>query len=482
MAKVQFRTHEEVARSQWDEKYTSVAEGSLYDEGDNSPFPIHKYLKNKLLGPSVRMLELNAGAALVDQMVVDAITSLSITVEDGEPDELLEWFESIGYEELLEEWGRDLLANGHAEQQIVRDIANEENYFTVVNIDPSTWYPDIPTLTHQKMQSGRIITNFYEMVKGSKKWYAYVENYTVGQVERLLYQTEKKWATEGTLIDLATLKRFQGIENTVVTELDALTVIQKNRRKSSRKFFGESILFPVWEQLQEITEIKTQMRHERIKHFRAKFAAQVQSMQRATRTDDEDRRTNSKQDLRIENEAVFNMNQEFFPIPPGGQVPQYIQRDLDIITKASGMVKDCLSEIAFTVGAPRSLFNLDEKGDIHEATDKRKHERYLKHVVRMQNRAEQVASEIGALWFAWQGKSGVKVTVELDPPFGLSRDEKIDMARKMNPHDSFISQRAAIENIWSDWSEEDREAMLAEMMQEKQSAIDSFRNPVALPE
>lgn len=493
MPKTILRTKDELARAQWAEKFTSVSEGVLYKKEGISPFPIHEYFKLGLLGKNVRMLELNAGAALIDQLVADTVTDMTIDVGgegkgESEEEELRDWFKEIFYSDILEQTARAYFGNGYGVQQVIRDITEDgkENSFTTINVDPATWYPTVPTFKYEKIKKGRVICTFSESDDGREQWYAFVETHEKGSVQHELYKLENNADLEGAKISLNSLERFNDLDESVKTELDFIPIFQIDRTKNGGKYFGESILAKVWGNLQEISEIKTQIRQERIKHFRAKFAAPIQALSRAQRTDDSDALPDNSKQAAIADrvaQAAYDMNQEIFPIPPGGQIPQYIQRDLEIITKGCELIDKCLSEIAFTIGAPRSIFNLDEKGTIHVETEKKKDRRYMKHVLQAQRKMEWVAEQTAKTYWQWKnGKELTDLSITLASPFEMTIEEKVEFLRLMNADDKFVSQEEAVNQLWPDMTPEQREEMLATIKEEDKALTALAPVPVDFPQ
>lgn len=122
---------------------------------------------------------------------------------------------------------------------------------------------------------------FYEESNGRKTWYAFVERHTVGNIAYELLQLEKSTDLEGKTVSLESLSRFAklGLKDSS-TDLNTLGVFQIDWQKPSRHVTGNSVLKPVWGILQEISEIQTQIRQERIKHFRSKLALPIQAMLR----------------------------------------------------------------------------------------------------------------------------------------------------------------------------------------------------------
>lgn len=449
MAFTKFRTLQEIDHAKQQEKYSKVAQGRPY-EGDDPAFPIHEYFQNKLLGKNVRMLELNAGATLINQLVVDTVTDLSI-----EDDDLQDWAEEIELKEILEEAAADLYGNGYMVPQFVKDDPD-----TAIIVNPAYWYPDLPALTHMPITSGKIIIPLTEYDSQNRPMYfAYVEEHSEKQYKRQLYRLNKPDDTQGNPVNLGTIARFAELGDTVQTE--SFTLKQINRRRSSRNFMGTSILDLVWEQLQEINEIKTQLRQERIKHFRAKLAAPVESLQRATNSTQVEPNMTSKAKQAIEQQRVFSLNQEVFPIPVGGQLPAYIQRDLESITKGIEMIDKTLSEICATNGFPRSIFNLDEKGQVHVTTEEKKDARYMRHVLRGQ------AKIISMVRFLCEKKKpGFTGEIKLRSPFDINKKETVELMRSQNPNGNFVSIRKAVELIHSEMDKSEREEMIAEIEQE----------------
>lgn len=479
----EFRTAKERTRAAWANKYTSVAEGILYggENGKGGPFPLHEYFKLGLVGKSVQMLEVNAGAALIDQMVADTMTELQIETEQDEA--VQEWMDDTEYLDSLEETCRSFFANGYAIRQSIREADDSENTYTSINVDAATWYPTLPTFKYQKVKDGRIISVFSVDESGNRQWYAFCEHHTVGQVEHKLYKLDNANSLDGTEVKLATLPRFADLDKSVATDLDSLPIYQINRSKTGGKFFGESILSKVWGLLHEVSEIQTQLRLERIKHFRSQLAAPRESLARAQRLDNSEALplTSKQAQVREYNhQAEFDLNQEIFPIPPGGQVPQFIQRDLEIVTKGMELIDNVLSKISALVGAPRSIFNLDEKGTVHVDTEKRKDRRYMRHILQAQRKVEWIVKkDIETVW-KWQGKE-IDLAVDLTSPFELTQEERVKLMREMNPSGTFVSQEEAIRQLWPDMTEEEREEMSLKIKEGDRGLLEGLdRNPVAV--
>lgn len=457
MAFTKFRTLQDLEHAQRQEKYSKVVQGKPY-EGDPA-FPIHEYLNNKLLGKDVRMLELNAGAALVNQLVVDTITTLKI-----EDDDLQEWAQDIELSEILEEAAADMYGNGFFVGQYVKDDDD-----TAITINPAHWFPDLPALTHMPVTSGRVMIPLVEYDdQGRPMYFVYVEKHEEAKYTRELYKLNAPNDVQGNPVKLSAIDRFAELDDTVQT--GDFTILHKNRKKTSRSFFSSSVLDIVWQQLQEINEIKTQLRQERIKHFKGKLAAPVESLMRSTTTVKPEDARHSKEAAAIEQQRVYNMSQEVFPIPVGGQIPQYIQRDLESITKGIEMIDKCLSEICATTGFPRSIFNLDEKGQIHVTTEEKKDARYMRHVLRGQ---QKIISFVRFL--CEKKKPGFTGTITLANPFDLTKEQTIELLRKQNPDAAFVSQRRAIELIHDDMDEQEREVMIQQINDE--GIADGFTAP-----
>lgn len=470
----QFRSPEEVKRAQWAEKYMSVAEGKLYTANGNSPFPIHEYFKLGLLGNNIKMLEINAGHALVENMVADTLTDMSIQVGEQanstEEKEIREFLESIDYAATLEEAERSFYGDGYGVQQIYRTVEGKENGFTIQTLDPSMWYPDDPGLIHLKVKSGRVISVFEEIKKDSKQWYALVEKHTFGKVEYRLYELENSEATEGSEVKLSTIPRFASLED-VSTDLDRLPIVQIDRVKPSGYIFGTSVLQPIWGILQEVSELQTQIRQERIKHFRSKLAAPRASLQRVDHNSNSSEPYNSKNPEPDDEEgAQYNLNQEVFPIPTGGAIPSYIKWDMDLIEKGSAEIDKLLSRAAAIVGCPKSVFNLDENaGNVKVDTERRKDRRYMRKIQQGQHRASQLVTQMIDLWRQWSKKGGDQpVKVTFANPFDLTQDEKVDLMKKMNPEATMVSQKRAVREVWPTMPPEEREAMEKEIEDERQ--------------
>jgi hypothetical protein len=479
MALTQFRTKDERTRALWAEKFMSVAEGKLYtqENDDHSPFPIHSYLKNKLLGSKIKMLEMNAGAALVEHFVADTLTNMTITINEEEKSEeeqqILDWFTQIDFDSKLDEVARSFYGNGYGVQQLFRTLEGKENGFTVTALDPSTWYPDIPTFSWQPVTSGRVISVFSELDSAQQiQWYAFVETHTAGKVEYSLLRLEQENSLEGKKVALNTLERFAGLETSVATDLDFIPIIQADRQKSSRHVCGTSLLYPIWDILQEVSEIQTQLRQERIKHLRAKMAAPMQSLARVER-DRVDTPMNSKQQNAAAiaiNAGLYDMNQELFPVPAGSTVmPAYIQRDLESITKGMELIDSLLSKAAAMIGAPKSVFNIEEAaGNVKVDTEKRKDRRYVRKILQGQARIATLVEQVIQTYWQWNGKEDVKAKVAFESPFNLTQEETVQLVKDMNPMATLISEEDGFNMVHKDKTPDERAAMLARIKGEKQ--------------
>lgn len=471
----QIRTKDELLRAQWAVKYQSVAEGKQYTtdadgNGENSPFPIHEYFKNQLLGKKVKMLELNAGHALVEQMTADTMTDMKVEIDGGAVEQdVMDWLEEIDYYSILEEAVRDYFGTGYAVQQPYR---LEDESVTVANIDPSTWYPVMPTFLYQNVSEARIITPFDEGKAGAHKWYALVERHTIGKISYELYTLENANSLEGTLVDISNVDRLADLKD-VETGLDSLAVFQMDRQRGSSMIFGKSVLSPIWDPLQEVSEIQTQIRQERIKHFKAKLAAPILSLQRAENVNPDSHNTqlNSKQLARAQG-AYFDVNQEIFPIPAGSTIaPHYIQRDLQSIVLGSNEIDKILGRIASIVGCPRSIFNLDEKGAVHVDTEKRKDRRYIRQILQAQKKAAWMAKQAIMTRGNWIDKPIENVKIKFSSPFDLSQEEVVTLMREMNASADFVSQEEALRHVWPEKTPDERDAMLQEIKDEAQAAV-----------
>jgi hypothetical protein len=472
-----FRTKEELDRAKWADKYLSVAEGKQYvvdarGSSEHSPFPIHPYFRNKLLGSAVRMLEVNAGQALIEHMVADTLTDMSIEIgdeeegEDADEQEIREWMDSIEYHDKLEEAVRDMYSAGYGAQQPIRD---EDGMVYVGNVEPSTWYPTIPTFTWQPVTEGKTICVFDEGKDGVQDWYAFVEKHAPGTIDYQLIKLENQWSLDGNVVPLTKLERFAGLE-AGETKLDELAVFTINRKKTSRMLLGQSALAPIWDILQEVSQLQTHIRHEVIKHSKAKLFGPIKAFQRAENVHEEaiSSTQNSKQ-VATQRGAFFDLNQEIFPVPPGEQPPGYILRDLQFIEKGSAEIDKLLSRAAGIVGCPKSVFNLeDNAGNTHVETEKRKDRRYVRQILQGQRQAEKlVRNTIRARW-KWTSKEEKPVTVKLANPFDMTQEEVTALMREMNPGAHFVSQKRAVKEIWKGMKPTERDELLDEIEEEQQ--------------
>lgn len=475
-----FRTKEELSRAQEIEKFASVAEGRLYTSGESSPFPVHQYFRNKLLGKQVKMVEINAGASLVESMVADTITDMKIDFGDDATNaeleqEANEWLESIDYNGKLEEVARDYYGNGFGVQQAIRHDEGSKKVITMVNLDPSTWYPEYPTFTYQSVTAGKIVCVFDEGTGGVHEWYAFVEKHTVGGVEYQLYKIDNADSLDGTLTSITSIDRFKGLKDTK-TDLDYLAVFQIDHQKKSYDIVGRSVLAPIWDLLQEVSEIQTQIRQERIKHLRAKIHAPMQSLQRAenVNSDEQNTQLNSKQMAKASG-AYFDMLQDVFPVPVGATtVPGYIQRDLQGIVIGSQEIDKILSRAAGIVGCPKSAFNIEESaGNVKVDTEKRKDRRYTRRILQGQRRLATLAQKALETWYIWEKGSKVvpKIKVTFTSPFELSKQETADLMRSMNPDAKFVSLAEGVKQIWPEKSPDDQDALIEEIEEEQQAQV-----------
>jgi hypothetical protein len=486
MASIELRTADELKRAEWAEKYTSVAEGDLYHGGHLSPFPIHEYFKLGLLGKEIRMVEMNAGHALVEHMVADTLTEMTITIGDGtdttQEQESRVWMEQIDYDSILEEAARDFYANGYCVEQPFRTVDGDKTDFTVANLDPSTWYPDIPTFIQQPVTSGRIISVFSITEGTAVQWYALVERHTIGQIAYELYKLDKPDALEGTKILLTDLPRFDDMNDVVKTDLDYLAVFQQNRQKKSRDSFGQSVFKPIWGPLQEISELQTQIRQERIKHFRSRMAVPIRSLQRVGY--DEDGEGNFKTEER--EKAAFNMNQEVFPIPEGSTVlPSYIQWDMAIIKAGSDEIDKLHARCAAYSGFPKSVFNLDESaGNVKVDTEKRKNVRYVRRIMQGQRRMASLVRDVLLTRYKWLKMEVPKVLkVQFANPFDMTQEEVVALMREMNPNADFVSRKEALKQIWKNKKPEELDQLLSDIDEEQQASIppsSALNNPAKI--
>ena len=478
MASSKLRTKDELQRAKWAEKYMHVSHGKQYliDEqgnADNSPFPIHAYFRNKLLGRNVKMLEVNAGTALVEYMVADTITDLKVQVADNQKAEqdFSEWMQEQDYITKLEELARDHFGVGYGVQQ---PIWTPEETVAVTNVDPATFYPVIPTFTWQEISKTKIISVFQEEDDKKNPWYAFVEIHSAGSVEYKLYQLENADSLTGNEKPLGTLPEFAELQETTATDLEDLALFVVNRHKSSRYLLGESVLYPIWDILQEVSQVQTHIRQEIIKHGRAKIYADRQSLQRVDTkeiaSDVRGHASNSKTVMHEQQGAYANANQEFFPVPTGGVIPGYIQRDLQMIEKGSVEIDRLLSRAASIVGCPRSIFNLDEKGAIHVDTEKRKDRRYIRQIILAQRKIAGVAQKMFQTWWAWtQNGDAPEMTATFSSPFDLDQSEVVALMREMNPNGTFVSDREAVRQIWREKKPDEQEALLKEIEDEVQA-------------
>ena len=465
-----FRTKEELSRAKWAEKYQSVAGGELYTYEDASPFPIHEYFKIGLLGKDIKMLEVNAGAAAVEYFVADTLTDMKIQIgeddDDTEEQEAREWMDEIEFDAILEAACRDLYGNGYC---VAQPFRLEDGSITVNTVQPQTWYPDIPTFSHQPITSGRIISIFSEG-ETSLTWYAFVEEHLTGKLEYKLYQIEDPDKLEGKEISLGRLPQFNGLKKSVKTDLERLAIFQQTRRRKSGYVLGEGILKPVWHILQEVSEIQTQIRQERIKHFRSKLAAPSKSLARARKVLDETKEVNFKT-IALMQAALGDATQEIFPFDGEGQIPQFIKWDIAHITAMSVEIDKLLSRGASIMGGPKSMFNIEESaGNVKVDTEKRKDRKYIRQIEQGQRAMSRLVVNCLATWYKWKtGNIAPYISVTFDSPFELSQHEKVKSLKEMNPDIKMISQKRAIKEAWPKLNPDERDELQKEIEEEEEA-------------
>lgn len=456
-------TLEELEQSKLFDKYLNIVEGQPNIDPDNAAFPIKKYQKMELLGKDVEVLNVNVATAIVNQYIADTLTELRITGANAQ--EVQDWFDATEAMEYAEEFLTDLIATGIAVPMLIRDIEENDNVYRISNVSPVRWFPDLPAQTHQTIKTARVITRFSRLVGMSRVWYMLIERYDGINVTREVYRLAHRYAREG-----KKMQGMAGLEIEPVVEIGTLPMKHIVKRKSSRSFFSVSFLQQVWELLIEINEIKTQMRQERIKHGKARIALEKRSAMRnrdvsATEADS----LNSKVKEAVEIVNNYRADQEVFFIEPGGQIPEYIQRDLQIIEKGAGEIKECLHQIAFIVGMSPSTFGLEEKQDL-AAVDKNRQKRYQRNVILLQRKT------VGMFRFlldkrAEMGGEQSNVEIKLASPFEASMKEKIEMYRIANPTDNFLSVDYIVNDLIED--DDERDEVLAQI-----KATQSFADPV----
>lgn len=458
-----FRTEDQLNQAKWAEKFLNVASGKQYTS-ENSPFPLHEYFRNKLLGSQIKMLEVNAGATVVDTFVADTMTDMTIVVGDGKESDkkivqqITEWMNGIDYPIKLEEAMKNYYGAGFGLQQ---PIFRDDQVF-ISNVDPSRYYPTMQVFDWQSVNQAKIITPFYELTdRKQKQWYAFVEEHTVGRIEYKLFKLKDRDALEGSPVGLESTERTKGLKPVAKTELETFDIIQVDRTKSSETLMGQSILCNVWDLLQEVTETQTQLRHERIKHLKAKMYGSGRTFQPADTIGKPTTWAAKVGETAEPNGKVYDMNQEILIIPEGSNPPGYVQRDLESLTKGIAHIEDCLSKIAFTVGAPESIFNLDQRGDIKVDTEKRKDRKYVRQILQAQKRASSLAVQMIETWWRWTnpGAEVPVINVAFANPFDLSAEEITDLMRKQNPDALFVSGKEARKQIWPNKTPDELEQM-----------------------
>lgn len=107
-------------------------------------------------------------------------------------------------------------------------------------------------------------------------------------------------------------------------------------------------------------------------------------------------------------------------------------------------------------------------------TEKRKDRRYVRKILQGQAQMATLREQITEAWWAWShdGKT-IDVTVKYESPFNLTQDELVDLAKKMNPMATLISEEDAVGMVHSDKTPEERKQLLANIQTEKQAALDA---------
>jgi hypothetical protein len=239
---------------------------------------------------------------------------------------------------------------------------------------------------------------------------------------------------------------------------------------------GRSVLQPIWGILQEVSQIQTHIRQEFIKHGRAKMYGTSEMFSKANQVHDDLSRLATQKNSKELSQATATMGrfmdltQDIFLLPPGTTMPPgYIQRDLQLIEKGSVEIDKLLSRAASIVGCPRSIFNLDDKGDIHVDTEKRKDRRYVRRILQAQRKAAKITRQMLETWWTWKGGGEVpNITVTFASPFEMSKEEVVGLMREMNPGAEFVSQQEAVKQIWTEKKPEEIEVMLKDIEEENQ--------------
>lgn len=452
------RTEEEVSRAVWAEKYLNVAVGDLYESGT---FPEHGYFRNKALGKEVCMVEMNAGAAIIDQMVSDTITDFKLRSE-GNEEEIAQWMEEVEFDSIMEDAARQFFATGFTAIQLT---LSEDGEIIPITIESTRYFPDVPKLVHMAPREVRVMTPFEREEKNGIVNYLFVETHQPGVILNEVFRVDDENALEGEKVALSKFEDFAEIEEMVATGLDFIPIFQANRRKLGSKFFGESSLRPVWSLLQQASEIQTAMRNEMVKHGAAKFYGNTQNMVKTAQNNPcgcyaPDCATCSA----CSNAQRFDMNMEVMNVNPGDPIPGYMTRDLQFLDKGLSQMDELLRKVSAIIGSPSSIFNVEDmSGNTRVETDRRKERKYSKNIMRAQQRMEKLANNLIRSYLLWSGKEDQEVDLKFDSPFELTQTEKCELVRKLNTTDKLISQKAAIELVFSDRTPEERDEILSEL-------------------
>lgn len=447
-----FRTQQDIDRIRRVQRFQALLHGQPYADTSNATFTIQPYLNLASL-PDVKLLDLNVASAVVSQIVADTLTQMKIEHENA--DEIMTWLEDIMIEETLEDWIGDLI-NGFAVTQFIKD---EENYF-IERVNPESWYPTLPAFTHQAINKAKVISVFEEEKDNTKNMYALMQEFTDKELKQQLLKLSTQYDKEMVIVPFETIERFKDLQESIPLAFFPLT--HTSRVKGT--IFSDSLFERVFNNLDEINQLKTQIRLERIKHLKSKLAVQKGSMRKLP-ANAKPNEINSKQLQSIMDERMYDIKQEVIEIEPGMDMPAYVQRDASIIAQARTLVDKELSDIAFVLGFPRSAFNIDDKGDIHVDTEKKKDRRYVRQVIRYQKKTAANLRKMVQMWLRENGMNE-EVTIAFENPFKLTDKEVADLMRTLNSTDSFVSQREAMAQVFPDKTEEQIDEMITDMRQE----------------
>lgn len=479
-----FITKKEKQRASWAREAQSIACGTPYDD---EVFPEHEFLRLASMGEEVKMVDLNVGTAIVRQFSSDAVTDYEVTVEnesgidEEETEEMRKLLKQSDFMATLREAAEQLVGTGYNAFQPIRIDGGNEQEYAIVTIDSSKYFPTLPAYTYQEYEEVRVIYDVRIKTKEATQKdaaeytnYKIIEVHTIGQIEYKAYEVGDCEDMAGNEISIQSIKGFEGYDDVVKTDLDHIPIIQVDLEKGASKFFGTSIFTGIYEQLKKISEIDTIMRNEIYKHGSSKMAADTSEMPRVAANLCGCGSVGCLECASCMNNAQFDMSSEILPVNAGGIVPQYITKDLKILEIGPDLIDRTLEKIAGIIGAPSSIFNVqDRSGSTRVETDRRKEKRYTRQIYRIQDILEYGVEQSLQTILQWKGKDAT-VRFKLEDPFEQTLNEKCELVRKLNPSDKLLSREKALKMLFNEMSQDEIDLLISDISGEENAEFSSL--------